>query len=333
MVGVTALTIVITCIFVYWTPPARWQKPREGFEDRPARRSGGGDKDKGCGCDDVDSESESENAVDTPGTEDPHRDYATWWTSEKYSEGFSTLREGMDDPVGQKIKDAFEKPFKDMAEKTKSAFNKVGDDMKGAFDKVGDALMKPINDILNFVHKVDDFFKSIPGRVDNFNLAFRHVGDGIKMEFENLGASIKLGFDDVFDVITSVGTCGIDKVKNFSKCFLWYAMDALGHALYSIFVQFPVYLIKMASGGTVDAQKCVDMVIDMLEQMDEGLHKSTGAHFMHFPDAIQNTCYFCSFETEIAKLNNDWQHTIPDLLNAPRQKFSEAKHEFISVFS
>ena len=207
--------------------------------------------------------------------------------------------EGMDDPIGDKIKDAF----------------------------------KPLNDIKEFMDKIGRFFESIPGRINNFIGAFKEVGDGINLEFVNLGKSLDMGLRDVFNVVGRAATCGISMIKNFRNCILYYLMDWIGKCLYNLFVEFPVFIIKLVTSGKVDLKPIVvDRIVNVFKKLDKMLHKKTGVHFMHFPDSVVNMCYSCSFDKEVAQLTHDWTDTIPNLLNEPAQKFTDAKHKFESVF-
>ena len=234
------------------------------------------------------------------------------------------LQEGLKS-IEDTFKDAFEKPFNDMGDQMKGAFSKVGDDIT---NKLGG----PLKEITDFFNKLKNFFETIPGRINNFIGAFRDVNDGINLEFVNLGKSLDLGLTDVANVVGTATTCGINMIKNFRNCILYYLLDWIGKVWFGIFVEFPVFIINVASGGSFDARKCVDMVIDMFQQLDDGLHKSAGFRFMHFPDSVIQMCYYCNFDKEIAKLKHDWNDTIPVMLNEPAQKFIDAKYKFEDVF-
>ena len=234
------------------------------------------------------------------------------------------LQEGLKS-IEDTFKDAFEKPFNEMGDKMKGAFSQVGDDIT---NKLGG----PLKEITDFFNKLKNFFETIPGRINNFIGAFRDVNDGINLEFVNLGKSLDLGLTDVANVVGTATTCGINMIKNFRNCILYYLLDWIGKVWFGIFVEFPVFIINVASGGSFDARKCVDMVIDMFQQLDDGLHKSAGFRFMHFPDSVIQMCYYCNFDKEIAKLKHDWNDTIPVMLNEPAQKFIDAKYKFEDVF-
>jgi hypothetical protein len=237
------------------------------------------------------------------------------FAGESEKEGFGSmsapLQEGMSDPIGDQIKDAFERPF-----------NKMKED-----------ITKPFDEIKAFFDKIGRFFDSIPRRINDFIGAFHEVGAGISLEFDNLGKSLDLGLNDVFRVVGRATTCGIDMIKNFRNCILYYILDWIGKMMYGVFVEFPVFIIKLATAGKVDLKPmAVDKIVDIFKKLDDLLYKSTGVHFMHFPDSVINMCYSCSFDEEVAKLTHDWNDTIPNLMREPAQKFIDAKYKFESVF-
>ena len=319
LVGVTALAILITILFAP-TPQAQVQAPPQVQAQVPPKKK------------DIYSNKTTTSTTTVEGfVSDPKLGFSVQpHVQEGFGSGFGSesrsapLQEGLKS-IEDTFKDAFEKPFNDMGDQMKGAFSKVGDDIT---NKLGG----PLKEITDFFNKLKNFFETIPGRINNFIGAFRDVNDGINLEFVNLGKSLDLGLTDVANVVGTATTCGINMIKNFRNCILYYLLDWIGKVWFGIFVEFPVFIINVASGGSFDARKCVDMVIDMFQQLDDGLHKSAGFRFMHFPDSVIQMCYYCNFDKEIAKLKHDWNDTIPVMLNEPAQKFIDAKYKFEDVF-
>lgn len=198
-------------------------------------------------------------------------------------------------------------------------------------DQIMRAFQKPFQPLIDFFNKLIKAFAEIPIRVKHFGDAFTDVGDGIKMEFNNLGESLTLGFDDAFDVIGTLGTCGINYLTNFRTCIIWYILDCVGTTLYGVFVELPVFAILKISG--LDLQPYVDMIICLCNALDKFCFEYTCYHIFHFPDWVIRDCYSCNFQDKVDKLNKDWTQTIPNLLIAPTQKFQSAKHNFEATIS
>ncbi len=221
-------------------------------------------------------------------------------------EGFANVIEGLD--VGKEMRKVFERPFNQMK----------------------DALGGPINKIVTFVKDVDDAFKSIPRRARALKNGLDDIGEGIKLEFINLGKSLDLGITDIFDLVDTVGKCGIKTLTNLRICIIWYFFDLLGSTLYNVIVVLPVFLARMITG--FDMQPFVDKVHDILEYIDSLFFNFTCYHLIHFPDWVIRDCYTCKFSDKVDKIYLDWGKTIPDLMNQPTQKFKDAENNFKSIF-
>jgi hypothetical protein len=191
-------------------------------------------------------------------------------------------------------------------------------------DKVMASL--PIVQIVYFIMQLIKIFKTLPRRAKNFSDAFKNVGQGIKLQFVNLGKSLELGFDDTFDVIGTLGTCGITYLTNFRTCIMWYILDCIATTLFAVFVELPVFIILKTTG--LNLRPYVDVIICFFDTIDAFVFKYTCYHIFHFPDWVIKDCYSCKFEEKVQKLNKDWKETIPALLNEPVQKFLQAKHNF-----
>ena len=193
------------------------------------------------------------------------------------------------------------------------------------------AFTKPFQPLIDFFNKLKDAFESLPGRVNNFGNAFKGFGKGIELEFVNVGKSLDLGFSDVFNVIGTIGGCGIKSLTNLRSCMIWYIMDCIGTTIYAIFVELPVFILKMVTGYNI--QPYVDKVYCGIEMIDAIIFNYTCYHIIHYPDWVIEKCYTCNFQDKVDKVNLDWKKTIPDLMNAPTKIFKQAENDFKSVFT
>jgi hypothetical protein len=211
----------------------------------------------------------------------------------------------------------------------------IGKEMKKTFEKplhaVRDKLKGPLDEMVSFFRDIGRAFRSIPIRARAFDKAFKLVGEGIKLEFDNLGKSLKLGFNDVFGLIDSVGKCGIKTIENFRICVIWYIMDLVGATLYSIIVVLPVFITFMITGFNL--QPYVDEVNKSISYIDSLFFNFTCYHIFKFPRWVIDACYTCDFKDKINKINIDWGKTIPDLLQAPLDKFIQSEKSFKAVIS
>ena len=193
------------------------------------------------------------------------------------------------------------------------------------------AFTKPFQPLIDFFNKLKDAFESLPRRVNNFGNAFKGFGKGIELEFVNVGKSLDLGFSDVFNVIGTIGGCGIKSLTNLRSCMIWYIMDCIGTTIYAIFVELPVFILKMVTGYNI--QPYVDKVYCGIEMIDAIIFNYTCYHIIHYPDWVIEKCYTCNFQDKVDKVNLDWKKTIPDLMNAPTKIFKQAENDFKSVFT
>ena len=193
------------------------------------------------------------------------------------------------------------------------------------------AFRKPFQPLIDFFEKLKDAFESIPRRVNNFGNAFKGFGKGIELEFVNIGKSLDLGFSDIFNVIGTIGGCGIKSLTNLRSCMIWYIMDCIGTTIYATFVELPIFILKMITGYNI--QPYVDKVHCLIEMIDEIVFSYTCYHIIHYPDWVIEKCYTCKFQDKVDKVNRDWNKTIPDLMNEPNKIFKQSEDDFKSVFT
>lgn len=283
---------------------------------------------------------------------DPFKEYGTFYGTRNITEGFSfTGGDEEDETVieGMSARDWFrktfdkkniERAFTDLGHDIKGGIDKAGREIKGGLEKVktglekaGDdiknGLLAPLKPLIEFFQKIDRFFKSIPCRIKHFNSGFKEFGIGLKMQFDNLGKGLKLGFSDIFSLIGTLGTCGIHFIKNLGNCIFYYILEMIGHIIYTIFFVFPMYVIKSITGA--DMMSYVEQLWKLFYYFDRLLYSMTKMHFMHYPDSIVQQCYTCNFMDKVVKINEDWNHTIPKLLNEPICHFKRSGKHFQSV--
>ncbi len=207
---------------------------------------------------------------------------------------------------------------------------KIKSGVEGVGKKVKDDVGGPIEKIFAIVKEIDKAFNSIPRRANAFKSAFDRVGEGIKLQFVNLGKSLEIGFRDIFDLVGTVGNCGIKTIQNLRICVIWYIFDLVGCTLYNIIVVLPVFITRMITG--FDLQPFVNTVHDALEYIDSLFFDLSCFHLIHYPPWVIDYCYTCNFDNKVNKINKDWTETIPYLMRQSTQKFLLAESEFKSVF-
>ena len=299
---------------------------------------------------------------------DPFAEYATYYGTQKNTEGFSFTGNNDDSYYidngniieGNSVNDWFRKTFhadeidrglsdfghdaekgldeagrkaKELADegirKAKELADEAAQKAKELADTMANALLKPFLPMIAMFKKIEDFFNSINCRIKHFNKGFDEFGTGVKSEFDNLGKSLKLGFSDIFCLIGTLGTCGIHFLNNLGNCIFYYILEMIGYIIYTIFFVFPVYVIKSITG--LDMMYFVDKLWEMFYYFDKMLFSISKMHFMHYPDSIIKQCYTCKFMDKVNKINKDWKETIPNLLNEPILHFKHSKRHFEKV--
>jgi hypothetical protein len=181
------------------------------------------------------------------------------------------IQEGIDFSL-----DAITKPIKDVIDKVSEAVRKITD----TFKKVSEVYSK----LTDFFNKVTDFFNKLR-RIFNFiPVFFKYLSKFIIRSFDNISTAFKY-IPSVFVWLGQYLEGGIRLVGNFSKCFKWYSLEALGHILYTPF-KFAFWLF--------DLQSTENEIWDLIEEFDCMIKKATDFHIIHYSDDIQERCYaFC----------------------------------------
>jgi hypothetical protein len=136
----------------------------------------------------------------------------------------------------------------------------------------------PFKKMKDDFNKLGDGFKKIDG-------AFKKVGEGFKKIDEFFK---KIG--QAFIAIGSNIKCGFQKIKDLPDCMAWYLFEIVGKILY-----LPItIIISLFTKSNVKEPAMIEKEIwRQLEILDKIIHKASGLHIIHFPDAVVDKCYNC----------------------------------------
>jgi len=232
---------------------------------------------------------------------------------------------------------------------------------------ISNAILGPIQPLIDIGNEISQFFQSIPGRFQHLTDGFADIGKALELQFVNLGLSLKTVFVDIWDFISLIrlvfpflGTfftqylgprimCGIVKIENLSYCMLFYVMEAIGQAIYTVVVRLPVWIVKISPLNT-DLNPYIDSIWDIAYCLDSFIYGAVGFHVLRWSDNVMDKCFECRglqpmpefptqpFKDQIHKIHTDYNtadhdKTIPSLLNAPYGLFKQAGSDFVAVFN
>jgi hypothetical protein len=195
---------------------------------------------------------------------------------------------------------------------------------------------------------------TFPAHIIEFGKGFLQLGVGVIHLFEGFIEQLIKIFDDSAALLGDITRCGLTWAKNLRICALWYIVDMALYALIAIFFWVPIYIIRILTFGKVDlnplylsifgcsdanpAHKMRD--IDgkichkdgIMEKVDQGLHKRTGLHFMHFPDEVLTSCYGCDVVGDTMTLLYDSTFGLLTILEQPIEDVWDAGKHFWKAF-
>uniref|UniRef100_A0A6C0HGR0 Uncharacterized protein n=1 Tax=viral metagenome TaxID=1070528 RepID=A0A6C0HGR0_9ZZZZ len=182
-----------------------------------------------------------------------------------------SIREGLDDPVGDAIRESIEN--------TKRTFEQAGESLKKSFE-IFNEVTKGFKKMSNFFNSIGDIFSYIPKLCKYLAWYIGHVFENITQAFLYIPA--------IFKWLGSYITGGMKFITNMNKCFGWYVLDIIGQIYYSPF-KFIFWLFNL--------QSVESFIWDIAESIDCSVRKYTGYHLIHYSDSIIDRCYsFCPDE-------------------------------------
>jgi hypothetical protein len=130
----------------------------------------------------------------------------------------------------------------------------------------------------------------------NYNVKRKKIIEPIKNPFKQVGDAFKKvgdGFkkiDQAFKAIGSNIKCGFEKITNLPDCMAWYLFEIVGKILY-----LPITIIlSLFTRAKVKQPAMLEKEIwKQLEMLDKIIHRTSGLHIIHFPDAVVDKCYKC----------------------------------------
>jgi len=200
---------------------------------------------------------------------------------ENYQEGF---QEGFN--FGRMLEKAFEPitgPIMFIFDKIKEGFEFLGK----IGEWVDDKIIKPSR----------SFFQNLFDELNNLKERFNRLGWGLKELFIAIGNTFVTlwnttvtEFKDVGNLIVGGGKCSIYFLNNFRSCLIYYLFDAIISLIYHLFMLIP-WMIDSIGGTNVVSQ--IKKVYTYIEKVDKIVEGIMGVSFIHYPDAVINTCYKC----------------------------------------
>jgi hypothetical protein len=127
----------------------------------------------------------------------------------------------------------------------------------------------------------------------NYNVRRKKIIEPIKIKggdpFKKIGESFKK-IGQAFKAIGSNIKCGFEKIKNLPDCMAWYLFEVVGKILY-----LPItIIISLFTRAKVKEPAMIEKEIwKQLEMLDKIIHRTSGLHIIHFPDAVVDKCYKC----------------------------------------
>ena len=155
--------------------------------------------------------------------------------------------------------------------------------------------------------------------LSDIDYIYPYVGAALEMESANIGEAIKQSDDDltaffnslekVFDpyLVDSANKdglfdrlfkaanmyleCGIKKVKHLRSCLFLYFINMVGVMFYSLFISYPIWLVKRVTG--VDISGPINYIFVGMDDIDRMCMSYTGYNLFQYSPSILEKCYYC----------------------------------------
>lgn len=241
-----------------------------------------------------------------------------------------SFQEGLDD-IGKQIKNAFERPVREIGDKMRGGFDQIGNSMKGPFGQIGDIF-----------DKIRRAFVDIPKRFNRIGSGFKGVFEGIGMEVDGTFRGVKRGFDDIgtllnysFELVRTYLFCGVKFLQNLHHCIFYYMIDMVLSIMY-IPVSFSLWALKFFTGR--DLYGLEKQAWNALYWLNDYIYGVAGFNIAKWPKNVRNLCYNCkrlklsAIDNKANEVNKDFNGRIANDLTAGIKRISEGGNEFMRAF-
>lgn len=180
----------------------------------------------------------------------------------------------------------------------KQAFDNLGSELKGGFDGIGDSFLQSYNILgaeldKEVVKEMGRGFKELD------DVIFDDKNKGLIKLFSSIGkliTDIKFLFNyvkDFFGVyIYGYIKCGIDKILNSRKCFIFYTIDLLAGIFFYLPVNTICFLLNYIF--CINTTEYMNYLMNKIECLDENARPFLGGYsLVHYSPSIIAICYSC----------------------------------------
>ena len=198
------------------------------------------------------------------------------------------MEDGFKDTIVKPVNDGFDAgiaPIKDGIDDMVREVNKIPE----RFDELGDI--------------VTDEFNEFDGIMKD---EFTQFGDIIKkMVIDNIWNPINdkliIPAKNFFDMVTMYINCAIDKITNFWRCFIWYAIYIVQETLHIMMIGL-CFIINEITGNNI-LLDAYNMILKGWGYLSDIFNEYTGFELLIFPysDKINAECFVCDAKNDTKK--------------------------------
>lgn len=192
-------------------------------------------------------------------------------------------------------------------------------------------------DLENIGRAIVHFFEAL-AKLKEMGEGIDELFRGIGQILANSGEAAGIVAVDIGNIIEKSFECGLQLMKNFRICIVWYILDMILHFFKAVLITFPIFVLKELTG--YDLTWSVNYVYDeILVPLDDMINTACtvtsegSCHIIHFPQWVIDDCYSCSVQEQVDKIQDDYNNTIPDLIQRPIDRIHEGGNKIAEIYN